>query len=349
MGSLTVFETILFAAMMKLPTNMSNEDKYSRVYEILVELDILHIAHSLVGDDTGISGGERRRVSIGCELVRNPSVLILDEPSSGLDSYNAYNVIECLSLLATEHKKTVIISIHQPRSNIVALFNDVLLLAHGRMLYCGQMNSCASYFQNIGFKVPVEYNIADYLGKFEFKCLSVVDLAMNFRHEDNVESMTLAEKRSNRLNTGKSSESLVDSLANMPLLNNNEKELSEHVDNLEALFLASDLHKTNLESILQSQATSTHINATDIDKFKPGFKLQLQYLLERSFKNVFRNSYLFTNHLVMSLFIGVSCGILFWQVSLDLGGFQNRLGLFFFVCTVFAFSCLSSVHVSIIT
>lgn len=73
--------------MVKLPVNMLIQDKYNRVYEILVELDILHIAHSMIGSENtpgnSISGGERRRVSIGCELIRNPSILVCDEPTSG--------------------------------------------------------------------------------------------------------------------------------------------------------------------------------------------------------------------------------------------------------------------------
>jgi ABC-type multidrug transport system ATPase subunit len=76
-------------------------------------------------------------VSIACELVTSPSILFLDEPTSGLDSYNSYNVVECLVSLARNYKRTVILSIHQPRSNIFALFDKVLLLAQGRVVFSG--------------------------------------------------------------------------------------------------------------------------------------------------------------------------------------------------------------------
>jgi ABC-type multidrug transport system ATPase subunit len=133
----------------------------------------------------GISGGERRRVSIACELVTSPSVLFLDEPTSGmptlrilvdnktepdllgLDSYNAYNVIECLVSLARNYQRTVIFTIHQPRSNIYALFDQLVLLARGKMVYSGPAQALAiEHFSNLGFNCPLGFNIADYLGVF---------------------------------------------------------------------------------------------------------------------------------------------------------------------------------------
>jgi ABC-type multidrug transport system ATPase subunit len=129
-----------------------------------------------------ISGGEKRRVSIACELVTSPSILFLDEPTSGknilakseckidrvhlyigLDSFNAYNVVESLVALAHDYNRTVVFTIHQPRSNIVALFDQLVLLAKGRTVYSGPFEQCQSYFSSIGFACPPGFNIADYL------------------------------------------------------------------------------------------------------------------------------------------------------------------------------------------
>ncbi|CAG8818918.1 21149_t:CDS:2, partial [Gigaspora rosea] len=140
-------------------------------------LGILEIRDSKIGD-TGtrsISGGEKRRVSIACELVTSPSILFLDEPTSGLDAYNAYNVVESLVTLARDYRRTVICTIHQPRSNIFALFDQLLLLGNGHMIYSGEANKCQSYFESIGHKCPPGFNLADYL----------VDLTMYAaRHHD---------------------------------------------------------------------------------------------------------------------------------------------------------------------
>ena len=126
-----------------------------------------------------ISGGEKRRVSIACELVTSPSILFLDEPTSGecsgmfsmfsscvcqgLDSFNAYNVIDSLVSLARNYNRTVVFTIHQPRSNIVALFDQLLVLASGKPVYSGEFSKCHGYFQSIGHPCPPGFNIADFL------------------------------------------------------------------------------------------------------------------------------------------------------------------------------------------
>src|SRR5690606_20447454 len=113
-----------------------------------------HIRDSLIGSEEGngrgISGGEKRRVGIACELVTSPSILFLDEPTSGLDAFNAFNVIECLVTLAKNYRRTVVFTIHQPRSNIVALFDRLILLAKGKTVYSGPFALCQPYFDSIG-------------------------------------------------------------------------------------------------------------------------------------------------------------------------------------------------------
>lgn len=84
---------------------------------------------------------------------------------TGLDAYNAYNVVESLVSLARNYQRTVVFTIHQPRSNIVALFDQLLLLAQGKMVYSGELSKCQDYFESVGCKCPPGFNIADYLSK----------------------------------------------------------------------------------------------------------------------------------------------------------------------------------------
>ena len=88
MGTLTVYETVLYSALLRLPREMGMAEKKMRVLETMQELGILGIRDSRVGESgqRGISGGEKRRVSIACELVTSPSILFLDEPTSGTSS-----------------------------------------------------------------------------------------------------------------------------------------------------------------------------------------------------------------------------------------------------------------------
>ncbi|UTT94112.1 hypothetical protein NDA17_005161 [Ustilago hordei] len=173
METLTVYETVLYSALLRLPRDMSLEAKKFRTLETMQELGILGIRDSRIGgsgftaggskEGRGISGGEKRRVSIACELVTSPSILFCDEPTSGLDAYNAFNVVQSLVTLAKTYKRTVIFSIHQPRSNIVALFDKLLLLAEGRVVYSGPFDRCSDYFDQVGHPCPPGFNIADFL------------------------------------------------------------------------------------------------------------------------------------------------------------------------------------------
>ena len=115
MGTLTVHETLMYAAMLRLPRKMSTRLKQKRVAEVIQELGLESIANSKIGTpgQRGISGGEKRRVSIGKELVTSPSLLFLDEPTSGLDAFNACVVMECLRKLTKQGKRTVVVTIHQ--------------------------------------------------------------------------------------------------------------------------------------------------------------------------------------------------------------------------------------------
>lgn len=165
LSTLTVYEAVLYSALLRLPREMSYEAKVFRTLETMQELGILGIKDSRIGESgkRSISGGEKRRVSIACELVTGPSILFLDEPTSGLDSYNAYNVIDSLKTLSKQYNRTVIFTIHQPQSNIVALFDRLLLLGKGHLVYSGETGRAQQHFEKLGHHCPPGYNIADYL------------------------------------------------------------------------------------------------------------------------------------------------------------------------------------------
>lgn len=169
--TLTVYETVLNSALLRLPRSFSFAAKQTRVYQVLEELRILDIKDRVIGNDfeRGISGGEKRRVSIACELVTSPLILFLDEPTSGLDANNANNVVECLVRLAKTYNRTLVLSIHQPRSNIFQLFDKLVLLSNGEMVYSGDAIRVGEFLRNNGYRCPSDYNIADYLIDITFE------------------------------------------------------------------------------------------------------------------------------------------------------------------------------------
>lgn len=106
-----------------------------------------------------------QRVSIGVEIITQPSILFLDEPTSGLDSYAAYSIVNTLKDLA-RLGCTVISTIHQPSSEVFHLFDRVLLLTSGHLIFDGNVdgpNGMSSYFKQIGYPVPLETNPADHV------------------------------------------------------------------------------------------------------------------------------------------------------------------------------------------
>jgi ABC-type multidrug transport system ATPase subunit len=205
LGTLTVRESLMYSALLRLPKSMSLEAKKVRVQQTLEELGIEKIADKKIGVPgvRGISGGEKRRVSIAQELVTSPSILFLDEPTSGLDAYNAYIVIETLSRLAKNYNRTIIFTIHQPRSNIFDQFSRLLLLASGRMMYSGPCQEALPFFNSIGYTCPVGHNVADHLIDITMKkedeeeTVNENDVSLsNSRDiESNIESASGSEKR----------------------------------------------------------------------------------------------------------------------------------------------------------
>ncbi|KAM9016320.1 ATP-binding cassette sub-family G member 8 isoform 3-T3 [Ara ararauna] len=160
---LTVRETLLFVAKLRLPKFFSDSQRKKRVEDVIAELRLRQCANTRVGNEylRGVSGGERRRVSIAVQLLWNPGILILDEPTSGLDSFTAHNLVITLSRLARGNR-VVLLSLHQPRSDIFQLFDLVLLMTSGLTVYCGTARDMVQYFTELGYPCPRYSNPADF-------------------------------------------------------------------------------------------------------------------------------------------------------------------------------------------
>ena len=168
MKTQTAREILTFSAHARLGRRSTREDKRRVVEEVLRLLRLQGCADTLVGDPEsgGVSGGERKRINIGVELVTNPSILYVDEPTSGLDSSTARTVMEVLRELAAEGR-TVLVTIHQPSSEVFFMFNRLLLLHKGSSVYFGAIDGAVRYFGDLGFVCPAHHNPADF-------CLSVL-------------------------------------------------------------------------------------------------------------------------------------------------------------------------------
>ncbi|KAF0902539.1 hypothetical protein E2562_017937, partial [Oryza meyeriana var. granulata] len=161
---LTVRETLLFCAMLRLPTSAPASAKAAAAEAVIAELGLAACADTIVGNAfvRGVSGGERKRVSIGHEMLVNPSLLVLDEPTSGLDSTAAARLVATLSSLARKGR-TVVMSVHQPSTRVYRMFDSVLLLAEGSCLYFGAGRDAMDYFASVGFSPAFHVNPADFM------------------------------------------------------------------------------------------------------------------------------------------------------------------------------------------
>jgi len=303
-GTSTVREALRFAARLKLPEHVPSEERERRVAQVIHLLGLDNVADGRIGDDEqrGLSGGERRRLSIGLELIARPSVLFLDEPTSGLDSVSALRVVKVLKALSADttagHGTTVICSIHQPNSQIYHEFDYVCLLAlGGRQIYCGPTSEAVTYLGARGLHCPAEFNPADFL-------LEVAsEPPVGFLEE------CTAVQTSSGSQQCKS------------------EALKEDTSPLFPPTTIATTHDSNVHQFGKPTAT---------------FITQLQAIAHREWLALKRDPSSFWILNISSLLIGIFVGAMFFQVNLQISGFQNRIGSMFFTCTVCIFSALSA-------
>eukprot|EP01012_Entosiphon_sulcatum_P063488 TRINITY_DN90_c0_g2_i1.p1 TRINITY_DN90_c0_g2~~TRINITY_DN90_c0_g2_i1.p1 ORF type:complete len:610 (-),score=93.72 TRINITY_DN90_c0_g2_i1:132-1961(-) len=161
---LSVEETLVYTAHLRLPPTVSKEQKLERVNSVMRQVGIEHCRNTKIGDamHKGISGGERKRLCVAMELLTNPKLLFLDEPTSGLDSVTALSLVLTLQSLARERNCTVVCTIHQPQSKIFDLFDDLLLLSQGEIVYHGVASEINDFLARAGFPCPSYCNPADH-------------------------------------------------------------------------------------------------------------------------------------------------------------------------------------------
>ena len=162
---LTVRETLTYAASLRLPASTSTSERRRIVQGVIRELDLGRCADTRIGDGwkRGCSGGEKRRVSIGVQLLSNPSLLLLDEPTTGLDAASALSVVKTLRQLAARGR-TVVVTLHQPRMEIWSLVDNVVVLApRGMPVYSGPVSGSLPWLEAQGFSRPDFVNAADFI------------------------------------------------------------------------------------------------------------------------------------------------------------------------------------------
>lgn len=164
-AELTVEETLNYAAQLRMGAGTSLETRTKRINEVIKLMGIEHCRHVIIGNSRrkGISGGERKRVSVAMELLNHPKLIFLDEPTSGLDSTTALSVCEALKNLSDIGECTVVCTIHQPQPKIFSLFDNLILMKKGTIVYQGAAKKVNAFLKEIGHPVPEDLSVADHI------------------------------------------------------------------------------------------------------------------------------------------------------------------------------------------
>ena len=160
--TMTVRECLTFAARLKL--ECEEVYKIERVNHMIKMLKLVKAQNTRIGGPLvkGVSGGERKRTSIGVELITDPNLVFLDEPTTGLDSFTATSVMGMLADLAKKENRTVVSTIHQPNTDIFDIFDRLVLLARGKIIYFNLASLSVDYFTGLGHECPDTSNPCDF-------------------------------------------------------------------------------------------------------------------------------------------------------------------------------------------
>ena len=202
---LSVLETLQLTANLRLSTQTS-EERRSAISEVLQAMALTAVAGIAVGDSSGtrgISGGERKRLSVACELLCKPRLLVADEATSGLDSYQALSVVRQLKNAVVHQNIAGVLTLHQPRSSIWALLDDVVLLAaNGRFVYHGTRVDAVSYFAKRGFPCPADTNPAEFL--IDLVSVDYTSANATLESRERIDRLVMEFAEANQLNSSTS-------------------------------------------------------------------------------------------------------------------------------------------------
>uniref|UniRef100_A0A8D3DFW4 ABC transporter domain-containing protein n=1 Tax=Scophthalmus maximus TaxID=52904 RepID=A0A8D3DFW4_SCOMX len=313
MGTLTVRENFSFSAALRLPSSVSVAEKEQKVNTLIQELGLSRVADSRVGTQLirGISGGERKRTNIGMELIIDPPVLFLDEPTTGLDASTANSVLLLLKRMGN-HGRTIILSIHQPRYSIYRLFDSLTLLVTGKQVFHGPAQSALDYFSDIGYTCEPHNNPADFFLDVingDSTAVAVFNVSKSSRSRRGIEDKLVEEYRS-------------------------------------CHFYKQT--KAELGGIVQAKPTSgTTTRSGRTITYNTGFLTQFKWVSKRTFRNLMLNPQTGVAQVAVTLFLALVVGAIFYDVQDNQSGMQNRFGALFFVTVNQCFSSLSAAELFI--
>lgn len=312
---LTVEETLMFSAEFRLPRTLSKSKKKMRVQALIDQLGLRNAAKTIIGDEghRGVSGGERRRVSIGIDIIHDPIVLFLDEPTSGLDSTSAFMVVKVLQRIA-QSGSIVIMSVHQPSYRILGLLDRMIFLSRGQTVYSGSPMNLPHFFAEFGHEIPDSENRTEF----------ALDLIRELEGSPGgIKSLVEFNK----------------SWVNMKRQAQNSRADQHGLSLKEAISASISRGK------LVSGATNDASPSSLVPTFANPLWTEMAVLSERSIKNSRRMPELFGIRLGAVMVTGFILATMFWKLDNSPKGVQERLGFFAFAMSTTFYTCADALPV----
>mmetsp|Transcript_24824 Transcript_24824/g.37099 ORF Transcript_24824/g.37099 Transcript_24824/m.37099 type:complete len:556 (-) Transcript_24824:651-2318(-) len=309
----------------RLSGKKNNSETETDINNILESLGLAEHKHTIVGDIflKGLSGGQKRRLSIALEALSKPRNFFLDEPTSGLDAESAFQVMKFLRAYTRAYPcRRVVLTIHQPSSFIWQLIDNVVLLAKGRVIYQGPRSVMESFFASEGQSTPKDYNPADHY-------VTVVndDFAMHEKTTEDWERAFLLwsvnkEREKNQRSSTQSTET-----SNAPVLHDS---IQQTEDSLRRLSLSE-----------RQDCVSTN---------RAGGAWTALELTRRYFLNLLFNPGILGTRIAMYVLLSLVIGALFWELGdkTSYESIQSRIALAFYCVAFFVFMSIAVLPFTVI-
>ncbi|XP_064387241.1 broad substrate specificity ATP-binding cassette transporter ABCG2-like [Halichondria panicea] len=320
-GSLTVKENFMFSAALRLPSSTSWAQREERVATVIQELGLERCANQKIGTEffRGVSGGERKRTNIGMELIIEPQVLFLDEPTTGLDAYTAVSVVQLLKRLGSTGNRVVVMSIHQPRYSIFKLFDTLTMLSLGNTVFHGPAHQALPYFNRLGYECEEHDNPADYFLDIINRC-----------------ELTLKDEKTESTPLLGAPHSAPTDLA------------SEYLGSPECQSVRSSLGPIVEGMVGTKRANGGPLGSLlSIDNYATNFFWQCVVVGFRAAVKIWRNPLTIVMQTLVMVIFALIVGGIYFQLASTPSGMMDRLGVIFFIVMSQVFGNLGAIELFI--
>ncbi|KAF4373711.1 hypothetical protein G4B88_030054 [Cannabis sativa] len=315
--TLTVREAVHYSAQLQLPDSMSSAEKKERAEMTIREMGLTDAVNTRIGGSglgtgsKGLSGGQKRRVSICIEILTRPKLLFLDEPTSGLDSAASYYVMSSIASLDIQSRRgggaggrrTVVASIHQPSSEVFQLFNTLCLLSAGKIVYFGPASAANEFFTMSGFPCPSLQNPSDHF-------LKTINKDFDKVQKDLEQGLPIRGRPT----------------------------VEEAIETLVKSYKASENCQLVQQQVSQiCNKKNKSVGLMEKKRSHAGFISQCGVLTRRSFKNMYRDLGYYWFRLVIYIGLAIGLGTIFCNIGHSDGSVEARASLIMYVASFLTF------------